>query len=220
MPRLLLLDLDGVVVARDPRRARGESTLLLHPDLPAAARRAGFDVEILTHRSRGEAKQIVAALPMASGPALPILAARDLVVAALTAGELPRLLSHGILKVFALAHLERKYGLPRREMAILDDSPGNIRTAAEAGIGLAIQAPAPVFEAAGIRTFRSEAAIAALSQWAAGAGDFSTAARLARDVHLPYGGLIATPIRADKLAGLARRLARGGRRFRQGRRDR
>lgn len=208
MRHLLLLDLDGVVVVRDPHQLRRGSTFLLHPDLIAAASDLDCGVVILTHRPRSEAEQIVRALPGGGSRVLGIMGAGNILKAALGSGKLHRLLTRGLLKSFAIGHLERKYGIHPRSMAMLDDSEPNIRTTSDEGIGLAMLAPTPRFGCGLINTFSSSSAIGALHSWIEQGDSVPRMQALSYDEELSTSQLAAVSIRTAGVEEAGRRLAR------------
>lgn len=145
MISLLLLDLDGVVVieAALPRAANLE-ILLLHWPLRQIVCDVGIPVVALTHRSRVEARRILRLAGLSEGVLAGLLAAEDILHAALKSKRRWSLLSDGLRNSWALAEVESRYGVPRRDIAFIDDQRRNLHDMARSGVGLAILAPSGI----------------------------------------------------------------------------
>jgi hypothetical protein len=169
-PRALLLDLDGVVVLeiRAPDVAR--EILRLHQDLVGQLAALGLPVIVLTHRSRAEARVILAAAGLPPARLHRLVAAEDLCAEALRRGRMLALLRGGLRKSFALSLVERRDGLLRGDLAVIDDRPANLDDLRRHGVGLALLAPAQPRDAgAGLVSFDFAEAAAVIGRWIAGA---------------------------------------------------
>jgi hypothetical protein len=168
--RALLLDLDGVVVLEPRAPGTAREILRLHDDLAASLAALGLPVIVLTHRSRAEARVILEAAGLSSGRLHRLVAAEDLCAEALRRLRLLALLRGGLRKSFALSLVERRDGIARRDMAVIDDRPANLDDLRRHGVGLALLAPAqPPDGAGGLTTFDFAEAAAAIARWIAGA---------------------------------------------------
>jgi hypothetical protein len=138
---LLLLDLDGVVVfeAEPPLVAMTE-LILLHEQLNYRLIALGMPVVVLTHRSRREAQRILQAAGIAPATLAAVIAAEDLFIAGVRHAPL-RMLKHGLRKDLALAVLERRFGVDRSRIAVIDDRIDNLQDLRTAGVGLTIHVP-------------------------------------------------------------------------------
>jgi hypothetical protein len=171
MPRGLLLDLDGVVVLElRPPGGAGREILRLHPDLPAQLAALGLPVIVLTHRSRAEARVILEAAGLPAVRLRRLIAAEDLCVEALRRGRLLALARGGLRKSFALSLVERREGIARGDLAVIDDRPANLEDLRRHGVGLALLAPAQSSnDALGVVGFDVAEAAAVIGRWIAGA---------------------------------------------------
>lgn len=212
MSALLLLDLDGVTVLRIPEPGRTEATVILQPALIDAVSNLGFRVVILTHRSRAEAEQIVRAIVVDAAKMPLILAAEDLVKAAVRDGRIFRLLRQGIQKAFAVPYLERVCGVSRERMAVLDDNEGNIRTMIAAGVGLKVLTPTALLNEQVVRTFRSDVLLELLDNWRNSTCVVNDTVELASDLETQVSQLQRIEVVQATLSGTIRKLAKTFRR--------
>lgn len=160
----LLLDLDGVVVLETPAPAR--EILRLHDDLPLRLAALELPVIVLTHRSRAEARVILAAAGLAD---VRLVAAEDLCAEALRRLRLLALARGGLRKSFALSLVERRWGLARGDLVVIDDKPGNLADLLRHGVGLALLAPGRLSDdGAGVIGFELAEALRLIRSWAAG----------------------------------------------------
>lgn len=161
---LLLLDLDGVVVFEAPGSAEADrEILLLHPDLGQLLAASRLPTIILTHRSRREARQIVRAAGLDPDALVHLVAAEDLFCEAFRTGKLGQMLRGGLQKSLALNLAERKSGISRSRMAIIDDRDHNIAALKVGGVGLTMKAPSEL--SADGRTLTTFAIADALSRF-------------------------------------------------------
>jgi hypothetical protein len=212
MSALLLLDLDGVTVLRVTEPGRTQMTVILQPTLIDAVSNLGFRVVILTHRSRAEAEQIVRAIVVDAAKMPLILAAEDLVKAAVRDGQIFKLLRRGIQKAFAVPYLERACGVSRDRMAVLDDNEGNIRTMIAAGVGLKVLAPTALLNDQVVRTFRSDVLLELLNNWRHSTCVVSDTVELASDLQTNIAQLPRIDVVQAKFSGTIRKLAKTFRR--------
>lgn len=167
--RLLLLDLDGVVVLEiaPPLVARRE-LMRLH-DALGDLLQLGMKVVVLTHRSRREALTILEAAGLSPSQLSGVLAAEDLLIEGLRHGRFLQLARRGLAKDLCLPLLERRFAIPRQAMAMIDDRAVNLRGLLDAGLGMALLAPSSIDgSSASITTFSLASAVVRLQQWAAG----------------------------------------------------
>ncbi len=166
-PALLLLDLDGVTVfEHEPPWVEHREILLLHDELLRFLRALDAPVVVLTHRSRAEARRILHAAALAeSGLLTGIVAAEDLVLAALRRGALPRLLGRGLRKSLCLSVVEARHGVARANMAFIDDRLDNLEDLLAHGVGLAMHAPSEVGPDGAITSFDFGEAAALFAAW-------------------------------------------------------
>ncbi|MBK1658106.1 hypothetical protein CKO45_07675 [Paracraurococcus ruber] len=180
---LLLLDLDGVVVYEAmPPESREREILLLHDNLRETLRDLGCPIVVLTHRSRREARRILAAAGVLGpdGPVQDIMAAEDLLLAAMRTGGPMQLLRRGLCKSWILPVVEARHGVPRGRMAFIDDRVDNLDALGRHGVGLRLHAPSG-FVADGPRmvSFDVADAVAAIRHWQS-AGDGPACVALTR----------------------------------------
>ncbi len=208
MSVLLLLDLDGVTVLRVTEPGRKQATVVVQPTLIDAVSDLGFRVVILTHRSRAEAEQIVRAI-VADAAKMPlILAAEDLVKAAVRDGRIFKLLRQGIQKAFAVPYLERVCGVSRERMAVLDDNEGNIRTMTAAGVGLKVLTPTALLNEQVVRTFRSDVLLELLNNWRHSTCVVSDTVELASDLQTQLAQLQRIEVVQATFSATIRKLAK------------
>lgn len=208
MSVLLLLDLDGVTVLRVTEPGRKQATVVVQPTLIDAVSDLGFRVVILTHRSRAEAEQIVRAI-VADAAKMPlILAAEDLVKAAVRDGRIFKLLRQGIQKAFAVPYLERVCGVSRERMAVLDDNEGNIRTMIAAGVGLKVLTPTALLNEQVVRTFRSDVLLELLNDWRHSTCVVSDTVELASDLQTQLAQLQRIEVVQATFSATIRKLAK------------
>jgi len=142
MTSLLLLDLDGVVVIEiaPPHVAKLE-IILLHELIDEILGNVHVPIVVLTHRSRAEANLILQSAGLTDREVAAVIAAEDILKAALKSGRRWLLLRHGLKKSWILPEVEKRYGVARRDIAFIDDRHDNLEDMLENGIGLAILAP-------------------------------------------------------------------------------
>lgn len=162
--RLLLLDLDGVLVLEGvPPLTAGRELLRLHPDL-ALLDALDMPMAVLTHRSRREAERILAAIGFNATRLVAVVSAQDILSEALRQGDVLVLLRGGLAKRHALSLIERTTGIGRNDIAMIDDRDINLRSLLDAGLGYALLAPSAVAEdGASLTTFELEQAVEHLS---------------------------------------------------------
>jgi hypothetical protein len=73
-----------------------------------------------------------------------VIAAEDILKAALKSGRRWLLLRHGLKKSWVLPEVEKQYGVARRDIAFIDDRHDNLEDMLGNGIGLAILAPSSI----------------------------------------------------------------------------
>lgn len=176
-PGLLLLDLDGVVVFESGPPLLAELEILrLHDMIIDRLAEFGVPVVVLTHRSRAEARRILESAGIDATHLAGVMAAEDLVTAALLHSNLRKLLSRGLRKSLILPLVEKRFGVKRGSMALLDDRVDNLEDLIGAGLGLALHAPSDTSEDGALLTFDIGEAVAAFLRWAAAPeiGRFST----------------------------------------------
>jgi hypothetical protein len=153
---ILFVDLDEVLVTRLETSSDKEKIVMIQPLSGKKLRDFSGQLMILTHRSRKEALQIVNNLEGFNGFAKDIIAAEDIIRAAILTGQFFSLVRHGIQKRLILRTVERKYGIEPRRFAILDDNPSNVDGILRAGGGLGLLAPKPEITDREITTFDFE----------------------------------------------------------------
>jgi hypothetical protein len=142
---LLLLDLDGVVVLESgPPLCEKLEIIALHASIAELI--AGLDapVVVLTHRSRAEARRILAAAGLQKPTLSAIMAAEDLFLSGFRHRRVGRLMRGGLRKSLILPEVERRYGLKRDRMALIDDRIDNVEDMVQAGLGLVMHAPSAI----------------------------------------------------------------------------
>ena len=145
MISLLLLDLDGVVAIEmvRPQVARLE-IILLHELLHEMLSGISVPVVVLTHRSRAEANLILQLAGLTSKEVAGVIAAEDILRAAVKSSRRWLLLRHGLKKSWILPDVEKRYGVARRDIAIIDDRTDNLEDMLGNGMGLGILAPSGI----------------------------------------------------------------------------
>ena len=168
---LLLIDLDGVLVLEvgAPRLPRRE-ILRLHQHLEHVLNVSDAFMVVLTHRSRAEATRILAAVQLRPVKLDGVVSAEDLFQAGLRHGGVRGLARWGLRKSWSLPVVEKRFGIPRERIAIIDDRPENLRDLLDHGVGLAMLAPSAFHDSDGcLTTFRIEEAVGVFSAWREGA---------------------------------------------------
>ena len=164
--RLLLLDLDGVLVfERQGSRAGSLEILRLHQDLPLHLSRVGLPIIVLTHRSRSEALRILRSVGVEPERLLGVMAAEQLALSAVRSGEWTSIPRHGLRKRLILPHIGRAYGFQPEAIALLDDRIENLEDMLAAGLGLALHAPSALEESGELVSFCFEDALTSLAAW-------------------------------------------------------
>jgi hypothetical protein len=98
---------------------------------------------VLTHRSRGEALQILRAIPGITDSIDDVVAANDIILAALLTGQFYPLIRGGIQKSIFIQMAYRKFGVKPHRISILDDNSANVDGMMAGGCELGILAPGP-----------------------------------------------------------------------------
>jgi hypothetical protein len=165
MISLLLLDLDGVVVYEmAPPQVQKMELILLHDRLVDALQSLDVPVVVLTHRSRAEAAIILGLAGLGKGVA-GILAAEDILRAALAYGTPWQLLRKGLRKSWVLPAIERQYRVDRRNVAFIDDRLDNIKDLVDNGVGVALHAPSGIDDDGSLISFDFRQAMRMLQEW-------------------------------------------------------
>lgn len=174
--RLLLLDLDGVVVFEVGMLNAGTAVpavtrqiILLHEDLPRRLRQLSIPVAVLTHRSRREALQILRVAGFEIASLAGIYAAEDIFKAGLSPRLISTMARRGLRKSLILDTLSRQLGILPESVAFVDDVFSNLEDMEARGLGLAMHAPSAI-DATGtsLVTFEMEQAFEALNDWRPG----------------------------------------------------
>jgi hypothetical protein len=124
-------------------------------------------VVIVTHRSRAEARTILqlAGLTLSTSVA-GIVAAEDILNAALRLGKPWQLLRRGLCKSWSLSVVEKRYGIARSKFAFVDDKIENLTDMLDHGVGLALHAPSSFApDGSSLVSFDFEQIDHALEQW-------------------------------------------------------
>ncbi len=161
--RLLLVDLDGVLVYTMAVAGKSETVVKIHPNAPEIFERNAARMGILTHRARPEAEQIVSGLGINPDRLVCFFSAHDIWRSTIRDGNILRLLRDGTRKSFILRHLELRHGIRRENVAILDDMPAIAREMLNAGAGLAMVVP-PIARPLS-PNFSLEAAVSIFDAW-------------------------------------------------------
>jgi hypothetical protein len=157
---LLFVDLDEVLITRLSISADEESLIMIQPLAEERLKELIGRLLFLTHRTRKEALQIINKIHGFQRFVKDVVAAEDIIRAALLTGQIFSLLRNGIEKRFYLRIAERKYGLKPNRFAILDDNPGNVDGILAGGGGLGLLAPKPEITDKRVTTFDFDTAIA------------------------------------------------------------
>jgi len=165
MTALLLLDLDGVCALETT--LAGESVVeifKLHEGLGEEIAALNFPVAVITHRSRKEALRILSAIGVNIGGIRGVFTAEDFLFASL--GKPLDLFRRGLKKSAALPAIERKFGIDRARMAIIDDRDDVLQDLRSNGLGLCMQAPGQIAEPAdGLVSFEFSEAVRVFMEW-------------------------------------------------------
>jgi 3-deoxy-D-manno-octulosonate 8-phosphate phosphatase KdsC-like HAD superfamily phosphatase len=139
---LLLIDLDGVLVTDGNGDSRvGQEILRVHRGLVAELTAFAFPVAILTHRSRHEAHQLIAALGLEAGDLAGVFSANDIVFSDLSVNGFFSLLYGGSRKSRILPFISRRLNVHAENIAFIDDRWRNVEDMAAHGVGLAVKVP-------------------------------------------------------------------------------
>jgi hypothetical protein len=163
--RLLLLDLDGVVIFEvGPPHAEKAEIVLLH-DLTHLLRILALPVVVLTHRSRREATHILQAAGLTT-LVTAVMAAEDIFRASLASRRPWLLLRHGLKKSWILPNVEKRHGVARRDIIFIDDRRDNLDDLLSHGVGLTLHAASGISEdGLKIISFDFESAIQLITRW-------------------------------------------------------
>lgn len=165
--KLLLIDLDGVLVTDgDGDTKIGREILIVHPELSKKLKYLNLPVAVVTHRTRREADQILAALNISKEFLVGVFSANDIVLSALAKGRLRTLLRQGSLKSLILSRINETLNIQALSLAFIDDRKANIEDMRSCGVGLTIHVPkARLLENDIMETFNFDEAIASLREW-------------------------------------------------------
>ncbi len=164
--QLLLLDLDGVVVYEGgPPLLDGVEILRLHERIADRLASLSIPVVVLTHRSRTEAARILQAVGLPTGSLAGVMTAEDLAKAAVRHGRFRTLLTQGLRKSLILPVVEKRFGVRREAMALIDDRVENLEDLIAAGIALAIHAPSHESAEGRLVSFNLDEAIEVIRLW-------------------------------------------------------
>jgi hypothetical protein len=165
MISLLLLDLDGVVVYEmAPPHVQKLELVLLHDQLTNVLQAFDVPVIVLTHRSRAEAAVILNAAGL-DNAMTGLMAAEDILNAALAYGTPWQLLRKGLRKSWVLPAVERRYRVHRENIAFIDDRLDNIQDLVGSGVGVALHAPSRMNDDGSLISFDFGQAVRMLRDW-------------------------------------------------------
>ena len=165
--KLLLLDLDGVLVTDGVGDTKvGSEIIAIHPNLIEQLEALSVPIAILTHRSRGEALQIIQALDLSNHKFLGIFTANDIFIYGLRFKGVSFLIKNGSRKSIVLSYINKRFNIPAANIAFIDDRLGNVEDLLDAGVGLGINVPAAkVIEGGKIETFELSKALDQVETW-------------------------------------------------------
>lgn len=166
---ILLFDIDGVLAMDGDTNNKAFSEIIsLHPNVVEIFQKITFPVAILTHRSRHEAEQILAALKINKNKLVACFTAHDILRSALENHQYALLLKQGLKKSFVIPLLENKYGFKKENIAVVDDRPENLSVLVENGVGLAMLAPHTISRCQNsVMSFELEQVISLFNEWIA-----------------------------------------------------
>lgn len=140
--KMLLLDLDGVVVLECSMRETDRPRIvLLHEDLPRRLASLEMRVVVLTHRSRREARRILEVAGLSDKCLSGVFAAEDLLLAGLSPAAFLDLTRRGLRKSLIVPRLRSRFGIEPHQLAFVDDVQTNLDDLSVLGLGLAMHAP-------------------------------------------------------------------------------
>lgn len=165
--KLLLLDLDGVLVTEGSGDTKiGSEIIAIHERLSEQLANIKMPVAVLTHRSRGEALQIINALGLCNFNFAAIFTANDIFISGLRYKGLSFLLKNGSRKSIILSQIEKSFNIPAVNVALIDDRLCNVEDLLEAGAGLGLNAPsAKLIEGTQLQAFDLAAAFEKVRHW-------------------------------------------------------
>ena len=165
--RMLLLDLDGVVIFEaEPPLVEQREILRLHEGLAAALAGLNAAVVVVTHRSRTEARRILEAVGLPEAALAGLVAAEELLAAAIRQRGWVTLAQRGLLKSLILPEIERRYQLARGRLAMIDDRNSNLEDLVGCGLGLGMRAPSALgAEGKSLLTFDFREASRVFQSW-------------------------------------------------------
>lgn len=196
--KLLLLDLDGVLVTDGSGDTKvGSEIIAIHKHLIKQLEALSIPIAILTHRSRGEALQIIQALGLSGHRFLGVFTANDIFVYGLRFKGVSFLIENGSRKSIVLSYIKRRFNILAANIAFIDDRLGNVEDLLNAGIGLGINVPAArVIEEGKIETFDLNKALGLVETWC----EQSALSKLSNTVtHLP---VVTLDLAADAASGI------------------
>lgn len=165
--KLLLLDLDGVLVTDGTGDTKiGSEIITIHKELSEQLADIKIPVAVLTHRSRGEALQIIHALGLGQFNFAAIYTANDIFISGLKFKGISFLLKNGSRKSIILSQIEKSFNISPANVAFIDDRLCNVEDLVEAGVGLGLNAPAAmVLKDQKIQAFDLVAAFEKIQVW-------------------------------------------------------
>ncbi len=165
--KILLIDLDGVLVTEGSGDTKiGFEIIAIHEQLTEQLASIKMPIALLTHRSRGEALQIISALGLSNFNFAAIFTANDLFINGLRYKGLSFLLRNGSRKSIILSQIENMFNIPAVNVALIDDRLCNIEDLLEAGAGLGLCAPAAkLSEGRQLQAFDLGAAFEKVHHW-------------------------------------------------------
>ena len=133
--KLLLLDIDGVMVVED-------YNIPLHPDALDRLHYHKVNFAFLTHRNRGDADPLIEELGMHQSPFFyGCFCANDIMMGSLSVSGIKSLIRNGMLKSKALSRITKEVRIDVQDIAFVDDKPQNLKDMQDNGVGLTLQAP-------------------------------------------------------------------------------
>lgn len=141
--KLLLIDLDGVLVAsHDAHTGTGSALFPLHGiDTRDCLTKNDATIAVLTHRHRAEAEQILKLLKIDSTHIVRCYAAQELWACATKYQQTSQAVLKGLQKSLILPLIKEELGYRPEDIAVIDDRMEILSDMSHSGVGLTLLAP-------------------------------------------------------------------------------
>lgn len=160
---LILFDLDGVLVSDGNSDTNvGSEIIYIHPPLVERLVSDGYDVALLTHRTKNEAHQIMIAAGLEH---LRAYSVNDIFFASLKKGNFLEVFTKGNKKSYVLKDVCQQFNIAARDIIFIDDRLHNVKDLSDAGIGLGVHVVSAVVSGDRLKSFDTDSLLALIKKF-------------------------------------------------------